>query len=352
MNINHKNIIAVFFFLLLIFVLAQMYFIFRPFFEAFFWAGILAFAFFPIHKAMLRILKRPTLTAIVSTLLIVIIVILPSTIILKRLASQAIELYSFLLRGGWDRVVEALRDSPTVQKYYTLAAEFITTYLGDAPSRIGPALAKFTTAQIAATTKNIFLIFLNFILTIFLLFFLLRDGTRVRNFVYRIVPLEESDKAEIFLKINETFESVIRGQLLTSLVQGFLCGITFLLLGLPAPYFFGFLTFIGTMIPVLGATSVWAPFCIYLFAVQETKQAVILLVVGTFVISGIDNVLKPILIGERIKIPIFLLLFGVLGGMQAYGFTGIFLGPLFITVFFALVRIYQSRYTNATRPQD
>ena len=130
----------------------------------------------------------------------------------------------------------------------------------------------------------------------------------------------------------------------TSVAQGILCGVVFLVLGLPAPHFFGFVTFIATMIPVLGATLVWMPFVVYLFAAQQTTKAVILLLLGVFVISMVDNIIKPILIGERTKVPIFLLFFGVLGGMNAYGFTGVFLGPLCITIFFALVRIYKMRY--------
>src|SRR5689334_18243423 len=140
MNINHKNIISGFFFVLVIFVLAQLYYIFRPFFEAFFWAGILAFAFFPLHKAVQRVISKPVPAAFVSTLLIVLIVILPSAVIIERLVAQGIDLYEFLSNGGWERVVEALRNSPSVQKYYAMAADLFTRYFGDVSAKVGPAL--------------------------------------------------------------------------------------------------------------------------------------------------------------------------------------------------------------------
>lgn len=348
MNINHKQIISLSFFGLLIFVLFQLVSIFKPFFEAFFWAGILAFAFYPVHSRVLGLVKRQRPAALISTFMIVIIVILPSIFVIEKLVAQGIDLFNFLSQGGWQRVTDAIRNSPLARKYYAFFADYLGAHAQDWPARLTPALAGFTTAQIAATTKNLAWIALNFVLTAFLIFFFLKDGRRMVASCYKLVPLEEKDKAEIFSKIVETFESVIRGQFLTSLVQSVLCGVTFLVLGLPAPHFFGFLTFIATLIPVLGAAGIWVPFCVYLFAVQDTTRAVILLVVGVLLISGIDNVLKPLLIGERIKMPIFLLLFGVLGGLQAYGFTGIFLGPLFITLFFALVRIYQERYVHGS----
>jgi len=346
---NQKQIISVFFFVLLIFVMYQLLMIFSPFFEAFFWAAILTFAFYPIYKRLSDQTHQPILSAIFTTGVILIIVILPSVFIMGNLINQSLELFQQINAGGLSTAIESIRNIPWLQNIYSkiVNSDLLVQYLSDLPARITGTLADLTTSQIASWTRNILLIIFNLFLVIFLLFFFLYYGEKIYRFFYKLIPLEEKDKKLIFSKINDTFASVIRGQLLTSLAQGILTGATFFFLGLPAPYFFGFVTFISTMIPVFGATAVWLPFSIYLFLNQEVLKGLILFIIGAFLISVIDNILKPILIGERIKIPVFLLFFGVLGGLRTYGMTGIFLGPVFIALFFVLIKIYQERYQRS-----
>lgn len=349
MNKNQNQIIAIFFFGLFLFVMYQLFVIFSPFFEAIFWASILTFAFYPLHKRLVARTGRPVPAAIITSVVIFLVVIVPAFLVLSNLINQTLDLYQHVNAGGLTHIIDNIKNLAWLQAIHLkiTSSELFQQYLSDWPLRITRSLAEFTTAQIASWTKNIVLILLNFILVIFLLFSLLYYGERIYLVFQRLVPLEEKDKKIIFSKINETFASVIRGQFLTSLVQGTLTGATFAFLGLPAPTFFGCVTFICTLIPVLGATSVWLPFTIYLLLTQEILKGVVLGLVGLFVISLIDNILKPILIGERIKIPVILLFFGVLGGLRAYGMTGVFLGPLFISLFFVLINIYQERYHHS-----
>ena len=343
---NQKIIVAVFFYALLIFVAYQLVVIFRPFFEAFFWASILTFAVYPLYRKLERLIGSGRLAALAATLLIFLIVILPAIFILGNLIAQTLEIYQHVSEGGLTASIQKIRDLPWLREVQTRIerSSFLTEYLADWPVKITRSMADFATSQIASWTKNILLIFFNFSAVIFLIYVLLRQGERIYQACYRLFPLEPRDKKMVFEKINETFASVIRGQFVTSAVQAVLTGLTFFFLGLPAPYFFGFVTFICTMIPVLGATSVWLPFALYLLFTGQMVKGGILVAVGVLLISAIDNVLKPILIGERTKIPLFILFFGVLGGLRAYGMTGIFLGPVFIAIFTVLIKIYQDRY--------
>lgn len=349
---QRKQIISIFFFALLLFVIYQLLRVFSPFFRAFFWAAILTFAFYPFHQSVRKLLKNESLAAFVTTLGIVALVLPPSFLILTNLVTQTLELYQlakvFVREGGLQSILQTVQ----VHSWFVsiqervLSSDLLQQNVSNLILRTTQFLANFSTSYLAALTKNVFVVLLNTILVVIFLFFLVRDGEKIYRFIYELTPLEEKDRRAIFGKINDAFAGAIRGQLVTSLTQGFLAGVTFSALSLPAPLLFGFVTFVTSLIPITGASTVWLPFAIYLFLADQTAKAVILTLIGTFVISLSDNLLKPILIGERTKTPVFLLFLGIVGGVQAYGMTGIFLGPVFITLFFALIRIYQEQYPH------
>jgi predicted PurR-regulated permease PerM len=348
---QREQIIAIFFFALLLFVMHQLIQIFSSFFQAFFWAAILAYAFYPMHQLFCRLARgRLTLAALISTAAIVLIVIPPSFLMLKNLLNQTLQLYqqatSFINRGDLAMVIEAIQSFAWFQAFQekVMTSGLVQQNLSQVFLRATQYFANLATTQVAGVTKNLLFIFFNFLLMIFLLFYLFKNGEKTYQFVYKLVPFEETDRKAVFARLNETFSGVIRGQFLTSIVQGVLAGFTLYLLDFRAFAFFGLATFFASLIPITGASTVWMPIAVYLFLLHETKKAVILTLVGIFVISMSDNVLKPILIGEKTKIPVFLLFFGILGGMRVYGLTGMFLGPVFITLFFALIKIYQEKY--------
>jgi Ca2+-transporting ATPase len=133
----------------------------------------------------------------------------------------------------------------------------------------------------------------------------------------------------------------------TAFVQGILAGAGFTVVGLPVPILLGLLTAINSFIPFLGATSVWLPASIWLILQEEYLKGIGLGLYGFMVISMIDNVIKPLIIGESTKIPVFILFFTILGGLQVYGVLGIFLGPIIISLGMAFLAIYREIYLSA-----
>lgn len=142
-----------------------------------------------------------------------------------------------------------------------------------------------------------------------------------------------------------TFEAVIRGQILTSLAQSFAAGVLFAAVGIRAFLFFAVLTFIMSLLPV-GAASIWLPIALWLFLGGLKIKAAIVVGVGIG-ISPLDNWIKPAVIGERTRLPYFLLFFGMFGGLAVYGFIGIFIAPVVLSLFFALIKIYQEEYLTS-----
>ena len=348
---TRDQFISLFFIALLLFIVYQFLMILSPFFRAFFWSAILAFGFYPLYERLKRKLKtHEILAAGLMTFLIFLLVIPPVILLVINVGTQAIELYQlatdYISQGGIEKLIEQIRSLHLVQSLEAqiLQWEPLKQNLTEWILSTSRAIGNFATGQAATITKNLLLVLLNTMLMTFLLFIFLKDGNKIYKFIYQIAPLEEKTRKAVFGQINETFAAVIRGQLLTSITQALVAGIVFWLLGLPLPLFFAAATFLVGLIPVVGASAVWVPLAFYLVATHQYIKAGILFVIGTLVISLIDNIMKPILIGERTRLPYFLLFFGILGGIKLYGLMGIFIAPVVMSLFFSLIKIYQEKY--------
>jgi len=133
---------------------------------------------------------------------------------------------------------------------------------------------------------------------------------------------------------------------LRDLAQGVLTWVALWSLGLPYTAFLGVVAGFLSLIPFVGAAGVWIPCTIYLAASGDLVRAIILLVYGSLVISMVDNVLRPLLIGGQTRLPTLFLFFGILGGVQTYGVLGIFLGPVLLAIVLAFIRIYQEQFST------
>ena len=348
---TREQFISLFFLALLLFIVYQIYLIFSPFVRAIFWSSILAFGFYPIYvRVKNRLIPNETLAAATMTGAIFLLVVPPVILLILNVATQAIQLYQsaadYIRQGRLESLIEQIRSLSFVQNLEARIFQWepLKRNLTEWILKSTQAIGNFATAQAATVTKNLLLVSLNTFLMTVLLFIFLRDGEKIYNFIYQISPLEQRAKKSVFSQINETFSAVIRGQLLTSLTQALVAGIIFWALGLPLPILFAALLFLAALVPVVGASAVWFPLVIYLLTNDQTVKAVILFVLGALVISLIDNVMKPALIGKRTRLPYFLLFFGILGGIKLYGLMGIFIAPVVLSLFFALVRIFQEKY--------
>ncbi len=348
---TRDRLVSYFFIALFIFIFYQVCLIFSYFFEPIFWACVLAFVFYPIYKRLLKTLKgHETVSALLTLFLILLTVVPLIGIVVVHLALEATKLYDFLwnyIEGGRLKdLIDQLHRLPFFHRIETskVFAGFVHRNSGDWILNTVKTLGNFTAIQAAKITRNILLSSLNLLLSLFLSFFFLKDGDRIYRIIYEITPMDEQDKKHIFKQINETFAAVLHGQLLTAIAQALTAGIIFWLLKLPLPIFFAALTFLAAFLPVMGASLVWGSFVAYLIIVQQFHKAFVLFLLGTFIISLVDNFLKPLFIGEKTKLPYFLLFLGILGGLQLYGFVGIFLAPTLISLFFALVKLYRQKF--------
>ena len=178
------------------------------------------------------------------------------------------------------------------------------------------------------------------------LFFLFRDGERWYASVTRLLPFTQDQQQAIARRFQDTFSAVVNGVFLVALLQGVMTGIGLALFGVPFPVLWGFLAAILALLPIGGAALIWVPAAVYLYLTGSAVSSILLAVWGVVLVSLPDNFLKPLLIGRKAKIPTFLLFIGILGGLQVYGFLGIFAGPLVVTLLTAFVQIYREEFVE------
>lgn len=181
----------------------------------------------------------------------------------------------------------------------------------------------------------------SFVLMLFVLFFVLRDGPGVARQVVQMLPIEDRRRARLWQHLSDVTRAVFLGIGLTALVQGILVGVGFWIAGLPSPLVFGVVAVLVALIPMVGSALVWAPGALFLAARGEYGYAIFLAVWGAVVVGMVDNFLRPMLISGRADVPTLAVFVGVMGGLAAFGFIGLFVGPIVLGLLVALFR-YES----------
>lgn len=197
-------------------------------------------------------------------------------------------------------------------------------------------------------------VFVGVTVILFVVYYILTDGQRLLAYIKRTAPLPPRQVEHLLHEAHGGLKAVFVGQILTSAIQGALGGIGFLIVGLPGAVLWAAVMAVLSLLPVVGAFLVWIPAVIFLVLEGHTWQPIFLAVWGVLVISQIDNFLRPRLIGDRADIhPIWVLL-GILGGVAAFGFVGLFLGPLLVGVTISLLNVWERDYMDRslTAPEE
>lgn len=351
---TRENLFAVAFFFILVTLLWLAISILSPFLPDFMWAVILAMATYPLYNRVhLWVGKRPNLASFLLTFFILAVLILPGFFIVMNLTHEAAKARELLSgeqlekKSKW--LAEKIQDLNLheILEEWGIPQEQTESVIKEGVNRGVKNVTKFLVDKVANVVKNLGVFVLHMFFTAVALFFFFRDGARYAVLTIEFLPLERHHQDTVVQTLSRTVTAVVRGMFLTALIQGFLAGVGFAFAGLSIPILLGLLTFINSFIPFLGAASVWIPASIWLFIQDQTLAAIGLALWGALVISMVDNVLKPLIIGGETKMPVFLLFFTILGGLKLYGFLGIFLGPIILTLGMAFLSIYRTVYLQA-----
>jgi len=312
----------------------------RPFVTALLGAAIMCFSTWPAYRHIERWTgNRRTLAALMMTLLLIVLVVLPLALIAASISgsvSRAFDGLRAALAGGLPPPPDWISTIPLVGD--TLDAGW--RRLGS-PQELEEALSRY--AQPARQELLKFGVMLGegvlqLSLVSFIGFFLYRDGAALLGWLQSVLQRVSGNLApELLQTIGGTMRGVVYGVLGTALAQGVLAAIGFVIAGVPSPALLGFLTFLLSILP-FGPPLVWGGATLWLYYQGEVGWAVFMAVYGTIVISSIDNFLKPLLISRGSSLPFLLVFLGVLGGVFAFGFIGLFLGPTLLAVGYTLLR--------------
>jgi predicted PurR-regulated permease PerM len=315
-----------------------------PFVAPLAWAAIIAYATSPVHARMLRLCgKRPNFAAALATVLLVLVLVTPVVFLMIRLQSELSDAYRELsvrlangdgsiALPGWvvripligpalEETLTALWSDP--ERRTALLQEWLEPWireLGGILGKVGHSLLQLAMATVA-------------------LFFFYRDGDFVVEQLHEgLRKIVGAAADRYFTAIGSTTRAVVFGLILTALAQGLLAGLGYAFVGVGTPILLGALTVATALIPFVGTVAVWAPVAVWLLLSGQIGPGLALLAWGVLVVSTADNFLRPLLISNVADIPLMIVLFGVMGGLLAFGFVGLFLGPLILAMLLAIWR--------------
>ena len=309
-----------------------------PFLPALTWALALGVLFAPFQLWLESKLKRPGMAAAVAVLLIGIMVVVPVFFVGQRLILEAARgaqaVQTKMDSGEWQRLLET---QPQLKPW----VDRIETEI-DVPGSVRSA-ATWLSATAGPILKGSLMQLLGFCLIFYFLFFLLRDRRAGLEALRSISPLTEPEMNHLLIRVGDTIHATIYGTLAVSAIQGLLGGLMFWALGLPGPLLWGVIMALLAIVPVLGAFVIWLPAACFLVLDGHPGKAAILAVWGTLVVGTIDNLLRPVLVGNRLKLHTVLVFISVIGGLVVFGASGLILGPVVFAVTLVLLELWPHR---------
>lgn len=310
----------------------------EPFLPALAWGLALAVVAYPIHKAICRRVPNAAVSAALSVVTVALVIVAPAAFVIHQLVRQGSEAVGvarqYLESGAWREAVESQPRLAPVAGWVAenLAVEDLVARGGEYLEAWGPAVLSGSVGVVV-----------QLLITLLVLFYLFRDKRDIAADVRSFLPLSERETDILMRRIVDTIHATIFGSLAVAAVQGFMGGLMFWFLGLPAPIVWGAVMALLATIPVMGTFVVWAPAAVYLAASGAWGKAAILVGWGAVAIGLIDNFLYPMLVGRRLRfhpLPVF---FSIVGGLALFGAAGLVLGPIVLSVTAALLDLLRRR---------
>lgn len=326
------------------------FFIFRPFLIPISLAAMFAVVLSPVYQRILGKMSRlPGVAALCTLLIGLVCLFVPLTFLGAQVFNEAQGLYLSVQDGsGKTYLSDALTQAQDIVEQYVPGASTFSTDLTASVDEYTKGILSWVIQNLGGVFAGFSHILFSFLVFLIALYYLLRDGYSLRKMIISLSPLADMDDNAVFDRLEVAVNSVIRGNLVVSLIQGAVAGVGFVLFGLPNPVLWGMVTGLSGLIPGIGTSLVLAPAIIFLFITGPALPAIGLLLWGLLAVGLIDNLLGPKLIGKGMQLHPLIVLLSVLGGIAYFGPAGLFLGPLSVSLLFALLSLYASTATRTS----
>ena len=326
-----------------------------PFFGAILWGFIIALLSTPLNRWLIRRFKfRGTPAALITMLVVLLVVVLPFVLITLSLAREATGIY-LRVQSGELNPTQYLRGVFDALPHWmgTVLDRYGLNNFDRLQARVNALLTQgtqFIAAQALSMGQFTFDFVANLFITLYLSFFLIRDGNSVARVIEQGIPLTPAHKRELWRKFTTVIRATVKGNLLVAALQGALGGVMFWALGIGAPVLWAVLMAFLSLLPAVGAGLVWVPVAIYLLLQGAFWQSVALAAWGVLIIGLVDNLLRPTLVGKDTRMPDYVVLITTLGGMAVMGINGFVVGPTVAAMFMAVWHIYTTLEAAEDKP--
>ena len=316
-----------------------------PFFFPIFWAAVIAGVFRPLYSRINRKLNRPNLSTAVFFLLIALILLLPTAIVGTLVFNESVQIYEKLspdtkhMDRSIQRLINTIADNSIARLFHINKAMLIAK-----TTEVAQGITKYIFVHLTDLTQNTLGLLVKFAIMLYTLFFFVRDGDRFLRMAMKILPLGMGREKFLYERFIVTARSTLKVTLIIGGIQGTLGGIVFLVTDVEGALIWGLLMILMAIVPLVGCSIIWAPAGILMLLTGHIWEGVLILAVGFLVISTVDNLLRPILIGKDVEMHPLLIFLSTLGGIILFGFSGFVIGPVIASLLIAIWEIYEEFY--------
>ncbi len=330
---------------LLTLVTILFFYLLKPFAYSIFWAAVVAALFYPLFRRLNEWLKHPSLSATITLAAVVVIILVPLAILSVLVVKESISLYASLsaTTSQWSETIDKVINFFKYNSYST-QLHIDQSFWAAKFAEGGQAVLNFIFTAAKDLTQNSLVFVVMFIIMLYALFFFIRDGEQMLKKLLYLCPLGDRYEVMLYKKFTAAASAIIKGTIIIGGLQGLIGGILFAVTGIKGALIWGIIMALLSIIPGLGAFIVWLPAGIIMLVTGQIWQGVIILIIGSIIISTVDNLLRPALVGKSLSMHPLIILFSTLGGIALFGISGFMIGPIVAALFLSFWDMYEEYY--------
>ena len=299
------------------------------------WSIVVSIIFYPLYEKLLLMTNKKSLSSMLSLILILLLVIMPSIAVLGLIGNELINFINSSDNYSFEQYFQMIPNESAINQLIAWSGLSINDLIEKADDFLISA-SKMLYQSVSTISANVINFFVSLFIFVYLTFFFLRDGEKILQHCMDAFPMKNEDESYLLDQFQKTTRATIKGTVMVALAQGFLGYLTLLLIGINGALIWGAVMALLSIVPAVGTVLVWLPIALVLFLNGEIMDASLLIFSGVFIIGMIDNLLRPILIGKETKMPDYLILLTTIGGISIFGITGFIVGPIIASLFISI----------------
>ncbi len=330
------------------------YQIIRPFLSPIMWAIVVSILFYPVYAFILKRVKHKSVASFFTIIIILIILFGPLSYLSYLITREVMALVGTVESGSFDSLTGFFKHpaADALVKKALLLFHMTEQEFQKAVVENIAKIGKESIVYVKTGLGNVVSGAINFVFMLLTTFFFLGDGPEFIEKISRFIPFSQQEREGLLRQTKDIIISTMYGGVTVAAAQGIIGGVLFACLGISSPVLWGLTMFIASFIPVLGTFIIWGPAAGYLFFQGLYVKGIILVLVGVVAISSVDNIIRPLIMKGKTKMPVIAIFFSILGGLKLFGFIGLIAGPLVFALFVSVVEIFGYSKEEAMRKKQ